>query len=184
MSEPVRLLIPLLLAMASLAPAAAAERTYRGPSFENDRLLIVLVPRTPEQMAAFYEARGFPRAALERIRDTCFITVHIENKSNEVLWLELENWRFTSDGKPLPHLDTSYWQARWDEIGLRQAYRSTFGWTQLPLVRDLRHDEPVGGNLVFPGDVAHVNIEAAFHTGADRQGEVLRLGFGQVPCSK
>lgn len=163
---------------------AAADRQFQGPYFDNDRLRIVLIPRTPEQMAAFYEARGFPPEALERIRQTCFITVHIENKGDEVLWLELENWQFSSGNRPLARLDQAYWQSQWDAIELPQSKRSTFGWTQLPPVRDLQPAEPVGGNVVLPGTVSSVNIEAVFHSGADRQGETIRLGFGQVPCSK
>jgi hypothetical protein len=161
-----------------------AERQWRGPYLETDALLIGLVPQSPDQTAAFYEARGFPRAAIERIRQTCFVTVHIENKSKDVIWLELDQWRFTGNGKPLHRLDDSYWRGQWDGIDLRQASRSTFGWTQLPPVRDLQPDEPVGGNLVFPGDTDILTIEAKFHTGTDRQGEPIRVGFGNIRCSQ
>ena len=72
-----------------------------GPYVENDRLFMLLRLHTPEQISAFYEARGFPPGALERIRQTCFITVHIDNKSDRVLWLETANWRLTSQGETL-----------------------------------------------------------------------------------
>lgn len=179
-----RLLAILLLGCRPWGSTTAAERTFKGPYIENDDLLVVLIPRSPEQMAAFYEARGFPPAAIERIRQTCFVTVHIENRSPDVIWLELDQWRFTGNGKPLPRLDADYWRAQWDAIDLRQASRSTFGWTQLPAVRDLQPDEPVGGNLVFPGDTQSLTIEARFPTGADRQGKPVRVGFGAVGCSK
>jgi len=179
-----RQLAVLLAGTLSWLSATADDRTFQGPYVENDDLLVRLIPRSPDQMAAFYEARGFPQAAIDRIRQTCFVTVHIENRSTNVIWLELDQWRFTGDGKPLPRLDAAYWQAQWDDIGLRQASRSTFGWTQLPPVRDLQPDEPVGGNLVFPGTTKVLNIEAAFHTGADRHGKLIRLGFGNIGCSK
>ena len=108
----------------------------------------------------------------------------MQGKGDEVLWLELENWQFSSGNRPLARLDQAYWQSQWDAIELPQSKRSTFGWTQLPPVRDLQPAEPVGGNVVLPGTVSSVNIEAVFHSGADRQGETIRLGFGQVPCSK
>ena len=178
------LLATLLPGALPWTSAAVVERTFEGPYIENDELLVVLVPRSPEQMAAFYEARGFPRAAIDRIRQTCFVTVHIKNKSKDVIWLDTDQWRFTGDGKPLTRLDDSYWRAQWNEIDLRQASRSTFGWTQLPPVRDLQPDEPVGGNLVFPGDTNTLTIEATLPTGADRQGEAISVGFGNIRCSK
>jgi hypothetical protein len=162
----------------------AAERQWRGPYLETDALLIRLIPRTPDQMAAFYEGRGFARAAIERIRQTCFVTVHIENRSADVIWLDLDQWRFTGDGKPLPRLDAAHWDAQWEAIDLRQASRSTFGWTQLPALRDLQPDEPVGGNLVFPGTTELLTIEARFPVGADRQGTPIRAGFGGIHCRR
>ena len=176
-----------LLAWVLLLPALpvhAGNQPRPGPYYEDDRMLVVLVPRTPIQMAAFYEARGFPQSALDRIMQTCFITLHIENKGNEVLWVDLGQWQFTSDGKPVARLDEPYWQQQWDEIKLRQASRSTFGWTQFPPLRDLQPDEPVGGNLVFPGNIDSVTIDAVLHTGADRGGAEIRLGFGNVSCPK
>lgn len=178
------LLAVLLSGCLPRADAVTAGRSFQGPYIENNNLLVVLVPRSPDQMAAFYEARGFPQTAIERIRQTCFMTVHIENKSRDVIWLDLDQWRFTAAGKPLQRLDTSYWEAQWDAIDLRQASRSTFGWTQLPPLRDLRPDEPVGGNLVFPGTTGTLTIEASFHTGADRQGGPISIGFGNIGCSK
>jgi hypothetical protein len=172
----------MLLLSLQAAPQLAASAPRPGPFFENDDMRIGLAPRTPDQMAAFYEARGFPPEALERIRKTCFVTVIIKNTSKQVIWLELDQWTFTSNGKPLPHLGVDYWKAQWDEINLRQASRSTFGWTQLPLVRDLQPGEPVGGNVVFPGGTDIFNIEARLRTGADKQGKVIRLGFGNVGC--
>jgi len=176
----------VLIASAGLlpCPVTAVDRTLQGPSFEDNRLLIRVVPRTPEQIAAFYEARGFPPAALERIRQTCFVTVFIKNKGNDVLWLDLDHWSFSRDGEPLALLDDEFWQTQWDAIGLRQASRSTFGWTRLPRVRDLQHDEPVGGNVAFPGTTRALEVEAVFQTGADRKGAPVRLGLGRVPCMK
>jgi hypothetical protein len=177
------LLLTGLLLLPAL-PVQAIDKPYPGPYYEDDRMLVLLMPRTPEQMAAFYEARGFPQAALDRIMQTCFITLHIENKSNQVLWVDLGQWQFTSHGKDIARLDENYWQQQWNEINLRQASRSTFGWTQFPTVRDLQPDEPVGGNVVFPGSIDSVTIAAVLHTGANRDGRVIRIGFDDVSCPK
>jgi len=165
-------------------PAFGMNKPYPGPFIERPDLLIVLRQHAPEQIAAFYEARGFPAAAIERIKATCFITVHIRNRDDDVIWLDTAEWTFTSKGKPLERLDRSYWDSQWDNIKLRQASRSTFGWTQLPDVRDLQPDEPVGGNLVFPGDTERLDMTLKLPTGTNRQGEPIMLEFRDVECLK
>jgi hypothetical protein len=162
----------------------AKGETPPGPYVDNDRLFMLLRLHTPEQMAAFYEARGFTPAAIERIRQTCFITVHIDNKSNTVLWLETANWRITADGKPVARLGRAYWNTVWDEIGLSQASRSTFGWTQLPETRDLQPQEPVGGNIVLPRDGRPYTIEADFFTGKDKRQGMVRVTFENLQCAE
>jgi hypothetical protein len=155
---------------------------YRGPYIETDDILMVLIPHTPAQMAAFYEARGFPPAALTLISAACFVTVHIENKSRRVIWLETGNWHLGNNEKTLQRLDKDSWDARWDEIQLPAANRATFGWTLLPTQRDLQPDEPVGGNIVLGGDVKKFNLEARFLTGEDKRGGMLTLEFQDIDC--
>jgi len=176
--------IVLLAAGLATAAAAALEKPYPGPFVENADFLFVLMPRTPEQMAAFYEARGFPAAAIERIKATCFVTVHVENRSRRVMWLEPHRWKITANGKPLARLDAAYWETQWDEIDLPRANRSTFGWTQLPAVRDLQPDEPVGGNIVLPGSTTTFDLEAYFQTGQDRRGSPIEVRFENVSCPR
>ncbi|UCC55389.1 MAG: hypothetical protein JSU75_08415 [Gammaproteobacteria bacterium] len=182
-----RSLLAMLLLGACVSVAAVPwekGETPPGPYVDNDRLFMLLRLHTPEQMAAFYEARGFPPAAIERIRETCFMTVHIDNKSNTVLWLETANWRITADGKPVTRLDRTYWNGVWDEIRLSQASRSTFGWTQLPDTRDLQPQEPVGGNIVLPRDGRAFTIEADFFTGKHKRQGMVRVKFENLQCAE
>jgi hypothetical protein len=162
----------------------AKGETPPGPYVDNDRLFMLLRLHTPEQMAAFYEARGFPPAAIGHIRKTCFITAHIDNKSNTVLWLETANWHITAAGKPVTRLGRAYWNTVWDKIGLSQASRSTFGWTQLPDTRDLQPQEPVGGNIVLPRDGRSYTIEADFFTGKDKRQGMVRVTFENLQCAE
>jgi hypothetical protein len=181
-----RLTLVLAALLVVTAPAAAAPwkdgETPPGPYVENDRLFMLLRLHTPEQISAFYEARGFPPPALERIRRTCFITTHVSNKSDDVLWLETANWRITQDGRPVKRLDRAYWNGVWDEISLPQAKRATFGWTQLPDVRDLQPTEPVGGNIVLPRNARPYTIQANFHTGADKRKDMISVDFENLQC--
>ena len=162
--------------------AFGIDRPYPGPFVENDDMLMVLIPHTSEQIAAFYEARGFSKAALELIGNACFVTVHIENKSERVIWLETANWHLSSNNLALERLGKDYWDTRWDEINLPLANRATFGWTQLPVRRDLQPDEPVGGNIVLKGDIRKFNLEARFLTGRDKRGDMLEVRFQDVEC--
>ena len=174
----------VLLAALVCTRAYALDEPYPGPFVENDQLLVVLIPHTREQMTAFYEARGFPRDAIDRIRKTCFVTVHVRNKSRSVIWLEQKNWRTSSNNKPLPRLGRDHWDGQWSDIDLPLASRSTFGWTQLPLVRDLQPDEPVGGNVVFPGTTESFDLEARFYVGKDKRGGMLVTRFENIQCPK
>lgn len=180
---PVRL-TGMLAACLVTASAVAMEKPYRGPFVENDDLLFVLIPHTREQMAAFYEARGFPQNAIARISGACFVTAHIKNRSDRVIWLEVAHWTLSHDGEEIQRLGADYWQQQWDETGLPQANRSTFGWTSLPEVRDLQPDEPVGGNIMLPGSTTHFDLEARFYTGKDKRRGMLEVRFENISCPK
>jgi len=180
----VQSLCGVLLGTLLATSAFGIDPPYPGPFVENNDMLMVLMPHTPEQIAAFYEARGFPKKALELISKACFVTVHIENKSNRVIWLETANWELSSNKQTLQRLDKDHWDARWDEINLPLANRATFGWTQLPVQRDLQPDEPVGGNIVLNGDIRKFNIEARFLTGKHKRGGMLEVRFQDIDCQK
>jgi hypothetical protein len=176
--------LALVLSIAPTSQVVGMEKPYPGTFFENDDLLMVVIPRTPEQMAAFYEARGFPQTAIDKVTATCFVTIHIDNRSRHITWLETANWRLTSQGNTLDILGRESWEKVWQEIDLPQAFRSTFFWTQLPPVVDLHPDEPVGGNIVLPGSTERFDILANFRTGADKQGEALQVHFTNIECGK
>jgi hypothetical protein len=174
----------VLLGMLLATPAFGLDKPYPGPFIENDDMLMVIMPRTREQMAAFYEARGFPETALKLISDACFVTAHIENKSQRIIWLETANWKLSSNDQPLQRLGKDYWDARWNEIELPPANRATFGWTQLPAERNLQPGEPVGGNITLGGNVGKFNLEARFLTGEDKRGNMLEMRFQDIECSQ
>lgn len=148
-------------------------------------LYIGLVPRTPEQVSAFYEARHFPPDAVAALARVCLLTVTIHNRSQTVIWLEPARWRLQApDGGEVRRLDRAHWNALWERIGLPAAQRATFGWTQLPETRDLRPGEPVGGNVVVEPPAGPFSLEARFATGADRQGPQIVARFDNLRCPK
>ena len=152
--------------------------------FENDMFSAQLHPRSPRQVAGFYEARGFPKRALEALRGSCFLTVRMHNRSPTVVWLELHSWRFLAGTRELQRLSRSDWDSRWRRLALPQANRSTFRWTLLPESRDLQADEPVGGNVTLPAIDIPFAVEARFATGAQKQGPMRTMRIENVRCAK
>ncbi len=166
------------------APADQAPATAARLRLTQDGLKISVSTRTPEQVIAFYSARGFAESAVAELAAACMVTVGIRNQRDQVVWLEPASWRLlAADGRTLRRLDRAYWKARWEQLGIPTANRSTFGWTQLPEQRDLRFDEPVGGNLMLARPGQPFDIEARFLLGAARdEGEiVVRIADLQCP---
>jgi hypothetical protein len=169
-------IIGFVYSSAGLAAKMASTR------HEGKDVLVRLVARTPEQLAAFYIGRGFKQDAIAKIQETCFITVIIKNKNIDVLWLELDNWLFTRNGQPIKRIDRNYWKQKWQEVNLPVNHQSTFGWTLLPEARDLRRDESVGGNVVIPRQTKPFDITMHFKTGADKSSAVKIISFENVQC--
>ena len=173
----------LLAALAGYAVATGAqkEETFRK---EVAGVSLSVTPRMPEQVAAFYEARGFSREAVKALAEACFLTTNVLHRRQDVVWLELDNWRFRdAEGREIARLPRQYWVALWEQVTLPQGKRATFGWTQLPESRDLRTGEPVGGNVVLVPPTGEFSLEARFRTGAfRREGEiVVRLSGLRCP---
>jgi hypothetical protein len=139
-------------------------------------------PRTSAQQAAFFEARHFTPEGIARIRATCFLTFGIVNRTPQVVWLELDHWRFMQDGQPVHRISRPEWRTLWQEIDLPPANRATFDWTQLPEVRDLRPDEPVSGNVALTPPQGEFGLEATFRTGADGGGAPITVRVTGLRC--
>ena len=175
-----RRLISCLLLLSLPVSVNAAEKPRL--MYEDDEVYVRLVLRSREQLQAFYQGRQFPGRAIEEILATCFITPIVKNLSLDVLWLDLDDWRFAVGVKPIARVKRDYWAARWQEIDLKQAHRSTFGWTLMPERRDLRLDESVGGSVVIPTQKQGFTVRARFKTGADGKGPMKEVVFDDVAC--
>lgn len=152
--------------------------------YEDDEVRMRLVLRTPAQLAAFYLGREFKQAAVDKILVTCFVTPIIKNKAFDTLWLALDNWRFQAGNEPIERIKRSYWQPVWKEIALPQSHQSTFGWTLMPEIRDLRLDESVGGSVVIPMQSKPFTLIANFATAKDKHGKKKTIVFKGITCKK
>lgn len=151
---------------------------------DDSRLNVTLVPRTPQQMAAFYEGRGFPDAMIDLTRRYCFITVVLQNKTDDILWHELERWRFvTADGTTIDRRTRDWWQAQWERMQAPLPSRSTFRWTLLPERLDFRPEEREGGNITLVRTGEPLRLIARFATGKERNGEEIVLRLDGLRCA-
>ena len=161
--------------------AAKEENRYK---IENQFVKFGLYPRTPEQMAAFYEGRGFPRQAIEATTQHCFITVGMRNISKTKIWLDLARWRIYNKQGDIARTNRDQWKQKWQQLNVSLASQATFNWTLLPETRDLHPDEPVGGNITLQPTDQPFTIEAVFATGEDQQGKPLVIKIDNVRCLK
>lgn len=169
------------LIAAEPASDSIAKKIYR-PKYEDNDIMFRIVGRTPENISAFYQGREFSKQAIDEILKTCYVTVIVKNKTQTTLWLELDNWVFSRNGKTIERIKRDYWKNRWDEINLKRAHRSTFGWTLMPESRDLRADEGVGGSIVIPAQSEPFTLTANFHTKPDKSGPIKTVTIHGAKC--
>jgi len=141
-------------------------------------------PRTANQMGSFYEARGFPKAMRDVLKQQCFITVGIENTSNKKIWLDMSNWEITAGGKPIKREHRNYWKQRWQNMGIPLSKQSTFRWTLIPEMLDYLPGEREGGNILLPFTDKPISITATFATGENKQGEKIIITIDELFCAE
>lgn len=170
----------LFIVLLPTSPLMAAEKKKN--VYQDEDIYLRFIYRSSEQVAAFYEGRGFPKAAIERAVQTCYVTIILKNRSDEVLWFELDNWWFHKNGKTISRYTQSYWNKQWDELKLKQAYRSTFGWTLFPESRDARPGESVSGNITIPKQTYPFSLTLNFARGENKKGKMKTVKLNDIYC--
>jgi len=166
------LLLPGLLFLSGLTATAAGKAAVE----------LQFKPRSPDQMSAFYEARGFPEKMIKPLHEQCFITVRVTNTGQDVVWLDLANWTFSANGKPLQRYHRNDWLEKWKAIGMQAAHRSTFRWTLIPERLDYQPGESEGGNIILPRVKGPIQLHAEFATGKEGKGPPVQLNFDNLRC--
>jgi hypothetical protein len=177
----IRTLASLQLVLAAALTESAAAQPL---SVSTEAIEIQFAPRTPNQMMSFYEARGFPKEMLNILRKECFITVRIHNKSREIIWHDLANWRFSHDDKPLKREHREYWLQKWHSMQIPLASISTFRWTLLPETLDYLPDEEEGGNIILPRVNGPIALSATFASGDDQRGPIITITHDRLNCAE
>ena len=163
-----------------LSPAGfAATRA----TFENENLKVRIATNAPQPISAFYEGRGFQKNMIDVLKQQCFVSVFVRNKSNDFIWLDLSYWKFKNvDGK-ITRLDRNYWRSRWKEMKIPMAHQSTFRWTLIPEILDFYPKEKEGGNVILPRTGKPFSVSAQFDTGKNRTGKPIIINFDNITCA-
>lgn len=152
--------------------------------YEDKDVFFRVVEFTPAQIGSFYEGREFSRAAIEKLTEVCYVAVIVKNKTDDILWLDLDAWEFSQGGKIFPPLSRDYWQQQWDAIDLNKAHRATFGWTLMPQLRNLYPDEGVGGRISMPVQSKPFSVTLNFPTGNNKQGKLKSYTINNLVCKQ
>ncbi len=175
------ILIVTLSLLPTLVTAAGKKPQLQ---FDHPEFQVRLLPRTPDQIAAFYEARGFPKQAIEILRKQCFITVSIRNKSRKVVWMDVSNWKFATPSGSLKRRDRKHWQSFWPTLPLEQRFQSTFRWTLLPESLDFRPEEAEGGNITLPRVPEPITMTAHFTVGDGSDAQRVPIKIEKIRCAE
>lgn len=175
--------LALFYCMATVA-SAASDKSDNRHHFENKQLVIRITARSPDQIAAFYEARGFPGNMIARLKNECFMTVGIKNKTRDILWLDLAQWQFSSAGKAVKRYHRNEWTSVWHSLEVPLASQSTFRWTLLPELLDFRPDEREGGNIILERQNGAYTLTARFMSGEDKRGKPVDAIIENIHCAK
>lgn len=176
-------LIAILFAMGLASPISDV-KAKTNTNYESMDIRLRLKPRPPQQIAAFYEARGFNKAMLKIISQYCFITVLIKNKSNHVIVHDLTGWRFTHADKDIPRLTRQALLKTWRDMAIPPAHQSTFRWTLLPEQLDFQPNEAEGGNIVLPASTSPFSISARFRILDNKPGHRITVRFDNIQCAQ
>ena len=152
------------------------------PFYENEHFSLRLSLRTPDQLAAFYEARGFPDNAINIIRNTCFIGIGLRNKGKNIIWFNLDNWHFTNKDGKIKRILRRDWKETWNKQGLPKRFQSTFRWTLMPEQLDFQAYEGEGGNITLPKMDKPFDINATIYTGRKKE-NMFKIEFKNITCA-
>ncbi|MDH5217182.1 MAG: hypothetical protein OEX19_05785 [Gammaproteobacteria bacterium] len=175
-------LVFVLLGLLLSSGVVAADKKKDKNRYEDDDIGFRVVPRSPDNIIAFYQGRGFLQTAIDEIKKTCYVTFLMRNLSDSIIWLDLDNWRYISDDPNFKRLKRPYWKEKWQVLNLPMSFQSTFGWSLLPDVRDLHPDEGVGGSTTFTFTDKPFVVEARFKLGRNKDEGEKVIRFEQVRC--
>lgn len=138
-------------------PDSGAGRTWR---IEKNGMAFRLTRILPDQVRAFYGARGFDAGTVETLVRACFFQTVIRNDTTDkTADVNLAEWRIENRvaGRPLT-LERD-WQRRWEAMKLAASLRKTFRYALFPSVqRFAPGDWNMGMTSILPAPAERFNL--------------------------
>lgn len=95
-----------------------------------------LVQRLPDQTRAFFMARGFPSAAVERVAQRCVFQTVFKNVSDGAaaapVEYDLTEWTVHGPGAAGRPLTREFWAQQWSDLNISRPARIAFEWALFP----------------------------------------------------
>ena len=151
---------------------------------KNRKFTLRLVPRSPEQMSAFYYGRGFPAPMVEKIKQLCLVTVGLHNKSKDLIMLDFNNWTFRTKTGTIKRYPNKYWINKFHELKFPKPSIVTFRWTTLNDNYEFQPDEREGGNILLPRVAEPFSIQGTLHITKGTKKTAVPVKFENVVCPK
>ncbi len=116
-----------------LNSAWIAETGLRTWQTDTRGIQVRLTQISPDQVRAFYQARGFSAAAAEHYVTECVFMTVVRNIGDTPIQHRLADWRYVAPGQPARAIRSkTEWARRWKQQGVNEAARIAFTWAQFP----------------------------------------------------
>ncbi len=141
---------------------------------EAQGLFLRLTQILPDQLRAFYEARGFDPAAVERIARACVFQTELRNTGGTPLEVDLADWRLVTDRGTRPLRSKDSWLKEWEARGVPPPARLAFRWATFPAHQVFQPGDWNMGMLITdqpPG--SRFDLEVRWRRGGKAQALVL-----------
>lgn len=127
-------LLALWGATASAAePGVDPDTGLRSWQTDQAGIQVRLTQISPDQARAFYLARGFTAAAVERYVAECVFMTVIRNVGDTPIQHRLADWRYAISGQPPQAIRSKTgWDRIWQQLGVNESARIAFTWAQIP----------------------------------------------------
>lgn len=166
-----------------LASAAGAEvRSFvdesgilRGWEWRGDGVTLQQIQRLPDQTRAFFQGRGFPPVAADRLARTCVFQTVLRNGGEGPIAVDLADWRIDTGTGPRPLLLTAQWQVEWEGMGLPEPARIAFQWAMFPTRQTFEPQDWSMGMIGYPlkpGD--HFDLHTQWRQAAGVRSAVIK----------
>ena len=100
---------------------------------EREGIQVRLTQISPDQVRAFYQARGFSSQAAERYAAECVLMTAVRNIGDAPIHHRLADWRYAIGAQPPQSIRSkAAWERIWVQQRVPQSARIAFTWAQFP----------------------------------------------------